>query len=126
MTTLTLDKVAVAPVSDLSAVVFLPQTTETFVDAIPSEVRIYAGGRRRAVTRPGASRNITLTLRQLDRDDYDTLAGYRGQVMLVRDQRGRAVYGVFSSINGAVERDRPTLVMDVTVAFSEVTVSEIV
>ena len=126
MTTLTLTKPMIALVSNLSGVVEFPQSTESFVQSIPSQVRVYANGRRRAITAPGDSITVTVTSRRLDRDDYNSLTAFLGQPVLFRDQFGRVVYGMFSSISGGEQRQRPDYVVDVTVALSEVTVSEVV
>lgn len=76
------------------------------VRATTGEVRTYAGGRRRVVTRAGTARTLGFTARLLAPADVLTLDGWRGRVVLVRDSRGRKVYGVYLSVPTTDRRDR--------------------
>lgn len=126
MATLDLDDLTfLAPVSDLSDTLSLGQYEESATNGARTEVRTYAGGRRRLVSRPGATLQVSVAYRFVLRADYQSLLDLLGQVVLFRDQRGRQVFGVLSDVSGRetfVPADR---VEDVSFTITEVTYSEI-
>lgn len=62
------------------------------------EIRKYAGGRTRAVTEEGVRIAYDITLLHLNATQVATLRSWIGQEVLVRDNFGRAVKGVFWSV----------------------------
>ena len=123
MTTLTLDTLAIAPVSDLSDVLLLGQDSETVDVSSPVEVRRYAGGRDRAVSTPGQMSQMAIGASYITRAEYRSLLDLVGVLVLVRDQRGRAIYGVIDSVSGS---EAVTDYVTASFALTSATVSEIV
>jgi len=117
---------AFAPVSDLSDVLLISQTSETYVEARRSNVRTYAGGRRRVVSSPGETQSLSLSFSFLERADYFRLMDLRGIAVLFRDQRGRKVFGLFASISGQEDPDLSDGVFNVSFSIEEIDVSEVV
>lgn len=123
MTTLTLDTLAIAPVSDLSDVLLLGQDSETVDVSSPVEVRRYAGGRDRVVSRPGQTSQMAIVASYITRAEYRSLSDLVGVLVLVRDQRGRAIYGVIDSVSGS---EAVTDYVTASFTLTSATVSEIV
>lgn len=67
-------------------------------DAAGVAVRIYAGGRRRIITTPADVRSTSLTLQRVSASDVETLRGWRGRVLLLRDFQGWRRFGTFAEI----------------------------
>lgn len=112
--------------SDLTQTIEMELTGERDTSIRPVQVRRYANGRVRAITRTGVKKQLSLNFELADRSDYDTLIDWIGQVVLWRDPRGRKVYGVYDVIEG---RELPGVdddVLNVDLTFLEVTVSEAV
>lgn len=63
----------------------------------PGEVRVYAGGRRRAITHPGVQRTWAFTLMHLSADTIGLLQEWlaTGVTVFARDKRGQGMYGTF-------------------------------
>ena len=61
------------------------------------EVRVYAGGRRRLVTRPGSTRTISVNALDLDRATKDLLVEWAGRLLLYRDLHGRRMYCTYTA-----------------------------
>jgi hypothetical protein len=100
VTTLALAQTFIAPLSNLSDVLYLAQSTESEESGAPVEVRRYAGGRQRVVSTPGTSGTLSFSYRFLTRTEYDDLLELVGVPVLVRDQRGRSYPGVISNVSG--------------------------
>jgi hypothetical protein len=66
-----------------------------------NEVRIYAGGRRRAITHPGVQHIWGFELVQLFPTQVELLTGWlaSGTTLFARDHRGHAMYGTFFELN---------------------------
>lgn len=64
-------------------------------NTVRGEFRTYAAGRVRLVTRPGRSRMVEVAARRVDRPTRETLDDWAGQLLLLRDGRGRKVYGSY-------------------------------
>lgn len=126
MTILALTETAIAPLSDLSDVLLLPQSSEMVTHVAPSSVRVYAGGVRRIVSAPGEAEVVTVTFSRMDRTEYNSLLDILRAPILFRDQRGRQLFGVFSSISGEEMRRQPDRVMNVAIVVENITYSEIV
>lgn len=97
---------------------------------IEGEVRTYAGGRRRMVRTPGAMKTMGFTFDHLDRDDVLQLEAWAGQEVMVRDEVGRKVWGVYfaapaTETPGAVDDDGEAAA-SVSITLEVVTHSEIV
>lgn len=61
-------------------------------------VRTLANGRRRVVRRAGVARSYALTLPYCNRAQIEWLEDHVGQTVCVRDDRGRKMFGVYSSV----------------------------
>jgi len=70
-------------------------------------VRVYAGGTRRSIQTDENTRTITYEFPLLDRTKYNTLRGWLGQSVLVRDQRGNFSYGSIYSVSTSEDPDTP-------------------
>ena len=125
MTTLALTSTFIAPVSDLSDVLVIDQSDESHVHGARVDVRRYAGGRRRVVSRPGVTGSVSVSYRYLSRADYVALVELLGVTVLFRDQRERAVYGVVADLS-ASEFNARDLLEDVSFTLTEISFSEIV
>ncbi len=64
------------------------------VQTAAGEVRTYAGGRQRAITAEGLQVSWTFTLIGMTVTATNTLREWLGQTVVVRDNRGRRVFGV--------------------------------
>lgn len=84
----------------------------------PGEVRAYANGRLRLVSRTGSRQTLGVTARNLTPAQVAQLDSWRGAVLLFRDVWGRAVYGTFLSVSVVDYRDRSA--QDVTFTFQQV------
>jgi hypothetical protein len=62
--------------------------------ASAGEVHTYAGGRQRAITAEGAQATWSFTLVGMTVAATDTLRSWMGQTVVVRDNRGRRLFGV--------------------------------
>jgi len=120
-----LDTVRLAAVTDLSAQVLLEVTSLSETDGKAGEVRHYANGRRRVISRTSRHRTVPLEFDLVDeRDTLETLRGWCGQVVLYRDPRGRKVYGVFHELD--IDENVSTDFASVSLTLTEVTYSEAV
>lgn len=105
-----------AAVSAVSA----PGRSESY--QVAGETRMYAGGRRRSMTQQGELGSYSVTLLQVPRVDVETLRGWKGQVVQVRDHKGRLFTGTFFVVAIAEYRDTAT-VFDVAIALDTLTVA---
>lgn len=125
MASVQLEGVMLAPVSDLSAAVMLDVSSLEEDDDLDGEVRTYAGGRRRSITRAGRPRSFTLQFDVVqDRPLLDTLRGWKGQPVLARDPYGRKVFGVYYRL--PISERIPVDVVTVQMVLTEITFSEAV
>ncbi len=67
-------------------------------------VERFAGGRFRSISTEGVAGSQTFTLRDVSPADLATLEGWIGELVLVRDNRGRRMFGTYYQVNYA---DRP-------------------
>jgi hypothetical protein len=126
VTTLSLEFLSIAPLSDLSDVLLLKQSDESVTNTVPGEVRVYAGGRRRLVTSVGQGRTVPFQFSRLSRSQFQALNELVGVPVLIRDQRSTRVAGVFLTLSGREAARRPDWVLEVTFVLDELTWSEIV
>ena len=125
MTTLNLRHVSIAPAADLSDILFIAQYAHTADVSASVGIRRYAGGRDRVISTPGQSTQLSVGFRYLSRADYQALVDLVGVLVLFRDQRERAVWGVIGNLS-ATEWIVDDLLEDVTFTLTSVTVSEAV
>lgn len=125
MASVTLTDLWLHSAADHSDFVRLAQNAEAEVYDQPVEVRRYANGRLRSVTRPGTQQTLTFTLPLVSRSDYDELLSRVGSLQLLRDQRGRILWGIIGEVDGDEDifADR---VQSVSFTFRQVTHSEVV
>lgn len=71
---------------------------DTDESSIEGRVGTYSGGRRRAITQEGVAATWQITLVQVSYTDTETLRSWMGETVLVRDNRGRKVYGVVLAV----------------------------
>ena len=89
------------------------------------EVRPMASGRTRLVLRAGsAKKGISVTLPELERTDVEWLEERVGQLLCVRDDRGRKVWATYLTHSAEENRGRST--GNVTLTLSEVSHEEVV
>lgn len=122
MASVTLDRAFLSAASDLADVVTFFTDARTDERASMVEVRRYANGRNRAITRTGSSRIIGVTARYVPAGTVGWLDEHRGQVVLFRDAWGRKVHGTYPSVSVRDYTDRGG--SDVSLTITEVTYSE--
>jgi len=126
MTILDMKLASFAPLSDLSGVLLIAQSNESYTESSPITVRTYANGRRRVISTPGDLESVSLSFGKISRSDYAALTALKGIPVLFRDQRQRRVFGVFASIAGNEVANRPDWVFNVSVTIEEITFDEAV
>lgn len=72
---------------------------------IQGEVRTYAGGRRRSVAVVGVEATYAFTLLMLTAAQLETLRGWKGLPVQVRDNKGRRFVGVYYAVPADEVRD---------------------
>lgn len=125
MVSVALDSVVIAPLANLAATVALDVAELSESDNSLGDVRVYAGGRVRSISRAGRKRTFAAKFDVVtDRALLETLRSLKGQIVLLRDPYGRKSYCVFYSL--AVSERIPIDVVTVSVGFQEITHSEVV
>jgi hypothetical protein len=125
MATVTLDRAWLSLASDpAQAVSFFTGRGGGDDRAKPGEVRQYANGRLRSVSRAGSATTLGVTARNLTAGQVAQIDGWRGAVVLFRDVWGRKLYGTYFRISVADYVDRSG--QDVTFTLQQVTHSEAV
>lgn len=66
--------------------------------AADGEVTTFAGGRRRSITAVGVATKYTFRLLFLPRASVDLLQAWQGQLVQVRDHKGRRFFGVYHQV----------------------------
>jgi hypothetical protein len=125
MPAVTLTELWLHTAADLSDSITLGQQTWVEQFGVPVQVREYAAGRKRVVSRPGSARSLSVTVPYLSRVTWLALLGRVGPVQMMRDQRGRKWWGVIDGLNGD-EFYGQDLVRSVSFTFQAVTWSEVV
>jgi len=118
--TVLLEKAWMNLASDLSQSLALWSADWSDNRSVPGDVHTYAGGRRRVVSRAGKMRNLSVTFPVITSAQWETLVGWAGETVLLRDKRGRIVWCVYFSVSVS---DRFDGTYDATVQVSEVTAS---
>lgn len=83
------------------------------------DVRRYAGGRKRSIRRAGKLRTLTVDLRFVTRAQLESLRKLQGKLIMLRDNKGRVVFGVYHDIN--IDDRRTDKDAGVTLNIQEVT-----
>ena len=99
MTSIAIDAAWFNLASDLTQSITMVLTGESDVTSRPVDVRRYAGGRVRSVTRPGTTKLLSLSFELADRADMYQLEDWLGSTVLYRDPRGRRLWGVFGAVD---------------------------
>ena len=99
MTSIAIDAAWFNLAADLTQSITMRLTGESDMTSRPVEVRRYAGGRVRAVTRPGTTKELSLSFEHADRSDMHQLEDWIGSTVLYRDPRGRRLWGVFGAVD---------------------------
>lgn len=123
MATLSLQKLWINVLPDGAAVsaYSIPARTRSYEAKIDN--RVYAGGRVRAIAQEGVQSQIGFTLRLASWANVETLVGWLGRVVQVRDHRGTRYFGVFASVV-PVEVPNESLLWDVQLEVKVVTFDE--
>ena len=95
MASVTLDSIWMHDADDYSDFVQARAGSINVVSGSDGEVRTYAGGRQRLIRGPAQPRTLTVTLPNIERDVLDDVESRRGTVQMIRDGRGRVVFGTF-------------------------------
>jgi hypothetical protein len=112
--------VYIAPVSSLSTLTILNAgVTLSEGYGVPGDFRRYAGGRMRLVTRVGSSTSVSVAITHADRTTREALAALAGQTILLRDGRGRAIYGSFLALD--VQESQGLPYCDLAFTLNEIT-----
>lgn len=119
MASVTLDRLWLHQADDLDTYLRFFTSDRGDERAVPGEVRVYAQGRRRIITRTGSAQTLTATLRQVTSAELDTLEDWRGDLLMLRDHRGRLVFGTFFDMAVTDYTDRSGY--DVAITFQQVT-----
>ena len=125
MTILTLTKLHIASVADLSDQVIIQAQGFSTQVTDSTTIRRYSQGRDRAISTPGRTLAFPVTCVHVSRADYLELEERSGTAQLLRDTRGRRVFGLISALTGTEARayDRMS---GVSFTFTSLTVSEAV
>lgn len=125
MVTVTLTTAWLNLAADPAVYVSLPTLDGLSVEkAQDGEVRALSNGRRRVVRRAGVGRTASLEVRAATRAEVDWLEEHVGDLVCVRDDRGRKFFGVYLVV--AADEIRGNDYADVSLSLSEVTHSEAV
>ncbi len=122
MASVMLSGVYLAPVSDLADVLVLNAAVSLAgASGVRGEIRTYAGGVTRLITRAGSVKTATVEVKRASRTTREQLAEWAGVLLLLRDGRGRCIYGSFLSVDEGENAGLP--VCDLSLTFTEITTS---
>ena len=124
MASVALDTVFLSLASDLTQSVQLDVPAVDDDEQGSGDVRTYAGGRQRSISRAGVRRTLPLEPDWLTREQVATLRSWRGLTVLYRDPTGRKFYAVYHAL-----RCSPYILNDMERAsfvLTEITFSEAV
>jgi hypothetical protein len=91
---------------------------------IKGEKRQYAGGRYRSVYEIGKTGSFSFVLRDVSDADVETLDTWLGQLVQLRDHRGKKLFGWFTSMS--IKERKTDNYNDVSIAIDELTYNEAV
>lgn len=99
MASVTLTYPLLAPVDDYTQQISLDRAgVVEQTRALRGELRTYAGGRMRLITRPGPSVVVNVSMSMVTRETRELLESWVGELLLYRDDRGRVVFGSFLEV----------------------------
>lgn len=124
MATPTLTAVWLTSAADLTSSIQVQTKSIVESPEVKGDVRVYAGGRLRAVTLAGKPRTIALNLTLVPRATIDQLDAWAGTELLLRDPFGLRRWGVYFTFQ-RTQHPYPDL-SDITLTFNEVTHDEAV
>lgn len=111
--------------ADMADVMELPTVSGLVVGLdTPGEVRRYANGQTRLVSRPGRARRARARLPHLGRTEIQWIEQHAGRMVLVRSGQGHKFFGAYFSPDFDEVGYTPEASTELT--FSELTYSEIV
>lgn len=124
MVTVSLKTVWLNLAADPSDYVSLPTMSALSVNTEqPGEVRRMANGRLRLVKRAGQARSASVDIEGATRTEVEWLEDHVGDLVCVRDDRGRKFFGVYMSVDA--DEIRANDYAGVSLALVEVTHSEV-
>jgi hypothetical protein len=109
-----------ALVSDLETQLHFTQVSIEPTYGVRGGLRHYANGVVRFITSSGKDRSVDVEIREVSRPDRETLEAWYGELALLRDSRGRILFGVFPEIS-APERQGSAGICDVSFTFGATT-----
>jgi hypothetical protein len=113
-----------APVSDLSDTTYLAAALGVAgQNSKRGEIRMYAGGRTRLVTRPGTVESVNVTVKNTTQANRAAIEALVGELILYRDGRGRKIYGAIFNVS-ATELTGSQELCDLSFTVTSVTHSE--
>lgn len=125
MATVTLSTVWLNLASDPTVYLSLPTMASlTIATGQDGEVRRLANGRLRLVKRAGQARSASVDIEGATRTEVDWLEDHVGDLVCVRDDRGRKFFGVYMGVDA--DEIRGNDYANVSLALTEVTHSEVV
>lgn len=125
MASVALETVLLAAHGDLSAQVELDVESLTERDGVDGDVRSYANGRRRSVTTAARKRTVPIRFDIVaDRALLEMVRSWQGRLILLRDPRGRKVWGVFYDLE--IDENVAVDVASVSLTVTEVSHDEAV
>lgn len=100
MAYVTLTGVYLAPVDDYTLQTVLNAGVQPLSDrtGVIGEFRRFAGGRVRLITQSGTERGLAVTVSRATRTTRELLDSWKGQTLLLRDGRGRLVFGSYLTL----------------------------
>ncbi len=126
MTIINLRTVWLNDASNLDDKISLPSMSALEVaTTAEGSVRQYASGRRRVITRGQAGKTASLSVVGADRATVTWLENHVGELLCVRDDRGRKFYGVYFAV-GVAEHGPSKVYGNLSLEIQQVTFSEAV
>ena len=95
MASVTLDSIWMHDADDHTDFVRARAGSINVVSGADGQVRTYAGGRQRLIRGPAQPRTMSVTMSNIERDAVNDIEQRRGTVQMLRDGRGRVVFGAF-------------------------------
>lgn len=120
MATVDLDDVWVHRGTDLATYVTFVFDQADDTSERDGDVQTFLNGRRAGSATAAEPRTVTYTCDLADRSDAETLAGWLGDLLLVRDGVGRKLWGVVYSVPHAEIRGTSGRLVDLTFTVEEV------
>lgn len=125
MAAVSLGTLFIGDAANLADQIMFPFMSQLAVTAeVSGENRRYANGRIRSVSRSGKVEIAAVALPACTRAQVQWLEDHLGRTVLVRDDRGRKLYGNYRSLN--ISEHAYNKEADVTLTVSSVSYSEVV